>query len=55
MRRAAKEGMSVERKTLVVGDYLLGGACIEAKSLSDLFQSMKSGHLAKQMANMDAN
>ena len=55
MRRAAKEGMSVERKTLVVGDYLLGGACIEAKSLSDLFQSMKSGHLAKQMDNMDAN
>ena len=24
MRRATKEGMSIERKTLVVGDYLLG-------------------------------
>ena len=55
MRRAAKEGMSVERKTLVVGDYLLGAACVEAKSINDLFSSRNSGHLWRQLDNMDAN
>ena len=37
IRRAEKSGLSVERETLVVGDYLLGAACIEAKSINDLF------------------
>ena len=31
-RKAKKAGLSVARKTLVVGDYLLGAACVEAKS-----------------------
>ena len=38
-----------------VGDYLLGEACIEAKSISDLFMSSHSGHLWRQLENLDAN
>jgi len=55
IRKAASAGLSVERETLVVGDYLLGDACIEAKSVSDLFMSSHSGHLWRQLDNMDAN
>ncbi len=55
MRKAEKQGIVVVRKSLVVGDYLMGDACVEAKSIPDLFQSMKSGHLWKQLDNMDAN
>ena len=54
-RKAAKAGLTVARQALVVGDYLLGGACVEAKSISDLFQSSHSGHLWRQLDNMDAN
>jgi len=54
-RRASKEGLNVVRQTLVVGDYLLGGACVEAKSITDLLQSSHSGHLWRQLDNMDAN
>tara|TARA_R100000458_G_C8274139_1_gene249080 strand:- start:2527 stop:3225 length:699 start_codon:yes stop_codon:yes gene_type:complete len=54
-RRATKAGLNVVRKPLMVGDYLLGGACVEAKSISDLFQSSHSGHLWRQLDNMDAN
>tara|TARA_R110002074_G_scaffold30874_11_gene86991 strand:+ start:9 stop:710 length:702 start_codon:yes stop_codon:yes gene_type:complete len=55
IRRAQKEGLTVVRKTLIVGDYLLGEACIEAKSISDLFMSSHSGHLWRQLENLDAN
>ena len=54
-RRAKKSGMFVVRKNLIVGDYLLGGALVEAKSIPDLFQSSHSGHLWRQLDNMDAN
>ena len=54
-RRATKSGLNIVRKPLMVGDYLLGGACVEAKSISDLFQSSHSGHLWRQLDNMDAN
>ena len=54
-RKAAKSGRTVARQALGVGDYLLGGACVEAKSISDLFQSSHSGHLWRQLDNMDAN
>ena len=54
-RRATKAGLNIVRKPLMVGDYLLGGACVEAKSISDLFQSSHSGHLWRQLDNMDAN
>lgn len=30
-RKAKKAGLVVARKPLVVGDYLLGGACVEAR------------------------
>ena len=54
-RRAKKEGLTITRQPLVVGDYLLGAACVEAKSVTDLFQSSYSGHLWRQLDNMDAN
>ena len=54
-RKATKAGLTVARQALVVGDYLLGGACVEAKSIGDLFQSSHSGHLWRQLDNMDAN
>ena len=54
-RKANKEGLTVVRKALMVGDYLLGEACIEAKSINDLFLSSHSGHLWRQLENMDAN
>ena len=55
IRKAESQGLTVEKKTLIVGDYLLGGACVEAKSISDLFASSHSGHLWRQLDNMDAN
>ena len=55
LRKAQKHGLAVVRQQLVVGDYLLGAACVEAKSISDLFQSSHSGHLWRQLENMDAN
>ena len=55
IRKANKEGLTVVRKALMVGDYLLGEACIEAKSINDLFLSSHSGHLWRQLENMDAN
>ena len=55
IRKAEKAGLAVERETLIVGDYLLGNVCIEAKSINDLFQSSHSGHLWRQLDNMDAN
>lgn len=54
-RRAKKMGIKVVKKSLLVGDYLLGGALVEAKSVNDLFQSSHSGHLWRQLDNMDAN
>jgi len=55
IRKAEKAGLSVIRKPLVVGDYLLGEACVEAKSINDLFLSSHSGHLWRQLENMDMN
>ena len=54
-RKAQRAGLTVARQVLVVGDYQLGGACVEAKSIGDLFQSSHSGHLWRQLDNMDAN
>ena len=55
LRKAEKQGIIVIRKPLVVGDYLLGNACVEAKSINDLFLSSHSGHLWRQLENMDMN
>ena len=54
-RNADRMGISVTRQNLPVGDYVLGNACVEAKSIADLFQSSHSGHLWRQLDNMDAN
>jgi ERCC4-type nuclease len=47
--------INVSRETLVNGDYKCGDWLIEAKSVDDLFQSMRNGHLMRQLDNMDAN
>jgi len=47
--------INVSRETLVNGDYKCGDWLIEAKSVDDLFNSMRSGHLMRQLDNMDAN
>ena len=39
IRKAEKIGLRIERKPLIVGDYLLGAACVEAKSVRDFLQS----------------
>ena len=43
------------RQHLIVGDYMAGGCVIEAKTIEDLIESSRSGHLWRQMENMDAN
>lgn len=50
-----KPSVSFHREHLVVGDYVAGGITIEAKSIGDLIESSRSGHLWRQMENMDAN
>ena len=55
IRKANSAGLIIERQQLIVGDYLLGAACVEAKSVGDLLHSCDSGHLWKQLDNMDAN
>lgn len=47
--------VSVARENLVNGDYKCGDWLIEAKSIDDLFSSMRNGHLMRQLDNMDAN
>ena len=55
IRHAHKLGLTVQRRELLVGDYLLGNACIESKSIADFFQSSHNGHIWRQLENMDAN
>ena len=47
--------IAVARENLVHGDSRCGDWLIEAKSIDDLFSSMRSGHLMRQLDNMDAN
>ena len=54
-KKALKAGLNINHQPLVVGDYLLGAACVEAKSVSDLIQSAYSNHLWRQLENLDAN
>jgi len=56
VRAAEREGFTTKIEHLQgMGDYKAGNAHIECKSLSDLFQSSHSGHLMRQMDNLDAN
>ena len=52
-KKASKVGLNINHQPLVVGDYLLGAACVEAKSVTDLIQSAYSGHLWRQLENLD--
>ena len=54
-RRCEKEKVNIVKKRLVVGDYSTRNSIIEAKSVSDLRQSAHSGHLWRQLENLDAN
>jgi len=47
--------VNILRERLVNGDYKCGQWLIEAKSVDDLMQSMRNGHLMRQLDNMDAN
>ena len=47
--------VNILREKLVNGDYRCGEWLIEAKSVDDLMQSMRNGHLMRQLDNMDAN
>jgi len=56
IRMAEKGGIPVKQQYLQgMGDYKAGNAHIECKSISDLFQSTYSGHLMRQLENLDAN
>ena len=47
--------VNILRENLINGDYKCGNWLIESKSIDDLFQSMRNGHLMRQLDNMDAN
>ena len=47
--------INILRENLINGDYRCGEWLIEAKSIDDLMQSMRNGHLMRQLDNMDAN
>mgnify|MGYP003648261269 FL=1 len=47
--------VNILRENLINGDYKCGEWLIEAKSIDDLMQSMRNGHLMRQLDNMDAN
>jgi len=56
-RRAHKKRPPVPlaREHLVVGDYRCGEWYIEVKSVGDFLESLRSGHLMRQLDNLDAN
>ena len=55
-RYAERHGVLVKEEHLQgMGDYQAGNSHIECKSLSDFFQSNHSGHLWRQLDNLDAN
>jgi len=56
-RRAHKKSppISISREHLVVGDYRCGEWYMEAKSVADFLESLRNGHLMRQLDNLDAN
>lgn len=55
-RLGERNGITVLRKHLMgMGDYQLGDGHVECKSLSDFFSSSHSGHLMRQLDNLDSN
>lgn len=45
----------IKREHLVVGDYRCGEWFVEAKTVADFLESLRSGHLMRQLDNLDAN
>lgn len=48
-----KFDVQFEKKALEVGDFVKGDVCIERKTIEDFVQSIKSGHLQKQLLKME--
>jgi len=55
MKHAAKAKIACEVQENLLSDYSFGEVGIEAKTMEDFFQSLHSGHLARQLDNMDDN
>lgn len=58
IQRLAKkvwEAEELEFKTLPVGDIVCGNICIERKTVEDWLNSLTSGHLQKQVIQMQEN
>ena len=45
----------IARDELMVGDYICGDWYIESKTVGDFIESIQSGHLGRQLDNLDAN
>lgn len=54
-KHAERSKMTTETQENLLADYVCGGLGIEAKTVQDFFQSLQSGHLRNQLANMDDN
>lgn len=56
-RRAQKRKpvVPLQRERLIVGDYKCGEWHMEAKTVGDFLESLRSGHLMRQLDNLDAN
>ena len=50
-----KRPIGIAREALVIGDYLCGQWHLEAKTISDFLESLRNGHLMRQLDNLDAN
>jgi ERCC4-type nuclease len=56
IRLGERQGVVIKHQHLQgMGDYKIGAGHIECKSLNDFFQSSHSGHLWRQLDNLDAN
>ena len=52
---AGKARVKVERLFIEVGDYISDSICIEAKSVSDFYYSVKEKRMFNQISNMEDN
>ena len=55
IKHCEKEGIPYQMQENLITDYCFGSMGIEAKSIHDYFNSLHSGHLQNQLANMDDN
>lgn len=50
-----KYEITYKLKALPIGDFIKGNVCIERKTVTDLVSSLQSGHLKKQLIQMNDN